>query len=357
MNLAGEMLMSEWKALPGEIEPSAFSIALPRLARRLPYLGDRRAFNIDRGAGRFLAYLPLAARQRRKHDFFHVVDHSYAHLVHVLPGNRTGVFCHDLDAFRPILGERDPRWSALVRTTQSIVLRGLRSARLVFYSTHFVREAIEQWNVVPSSRLIHAPYGIAPEYRADPPPDPECERIVQSLRGRRFLLHVGSNVDRKRLDVLFETFARLRPSFPELALVQAGADLTPAQAAHVARLGLEGQIVFAGRTSRVTLAPLYARAAAVLVTSDSEGFGLPAIEALACGAPLFASDIPVLREVGGRAAQYCRVGDPDEWAAEVRRFLSGEVRPPPLADRLARASTYSWKNHARTILDAYRSLD
>jgi glycosyltransferase involved in cell wall biosynthesis len=94
----------------------------------------------------------------------------------------------------------------------------------------------------------------------------------------------------------------------------------------------------------------------VLVTSDAEGFGLPVIEALACGAVVFASDIPVLREVGGDAIVPCRVGDPDHWAATVGRFLDGALSPPPREARLAQAAKFSWSRHARVILGAYQSL-
>ena len=60
---------------------------------------------------------------------------------------------------------------------------------------------------------------------------------------------------------------------------------------------------------RDELADLYRRAALVLLPSDREGFGLPVVEAMACGTPVVASDIPALREIGGDAAAYCAPGD------------------------------------------------
>jgi glycosyltransferase involved in cell wall biosynthesis len=359
MNLAGEMLVTEWKtSLAAEVEPTGFTIALPRLARRLlPARRAEPAFKLDRLAGRFLVYPPLVARERRRHDFFHVVDHSYAHLVHMLPHAQTGVYCHDLDAFRSVLEpEKRPR-SALFRAMQGVTLRGLRSARIVFYSTNTVRAQIEAAGIIPSSRLVQAPYGITAELTAEPREDAKASEILAPLAGRRYILHIGSAVPRKRLDVLFETFARLRSRHPDLFLVQGGGLVSDAQRAHIARLGIGDRVILSGKVERSTLAAFYQQAQAVLVTSDAEGFGLPVIEGLACGAPVFASDIPVLREVGEGRVVHCRVGDPDDWAARVGRFLAGELAPPPREERLALAAKYTWKNHARIILDAYQALD
>jgi glycosyltransferase involved in cell wall biosynthesis len=361
MQLAGEMLLAEWRgALAAEVSPGAFTVRLPRLARRLPGLSAKRAaFNADRVAGRFLVYPPLAALQRRRFDFFHVVDHSYAHLVHALPHARTGVFCHDLDAFRSLLpGAPRPR-AAWFRAMQRATLTGMQSAAIVFHTTSFVRDEIERYGLVPGERLVHAPLGISPEYRADAGDDGVARGLLAPLGGRPYLLHVGSAVPRKRLDVLFETFARLRTAFPELRLVQHGAALDEGQRALLAASGIEGAFLqpAPGKSlARETLAALYRGARAVLMPSDREGFGIPVIEGLACGVPVFASDLPVFREVGGDAVVYCRVGDADDWAGTLRAFLAGTRSAPPRAERLARAAKYTWSRHARTVLDAYAAL-
>jgi glycosyltransferase involved in cell wall biosynthesis len=107
---------------------------------------------------------------------------------------------------------------------------------------------------------------------------------------------------------------------------------------------------------RATIAALYRRAAATLVTSEAEGFGLPLIEALACGSIVVASDLAVLREVGGAACIYCPVADVDAWSATVGRMLNDPRRAPERAIRLERAGCYSWGNHTRIVFDTYRRL-
>jgi glycosyltransferase involved in cell wall biosynthesis len=124
----------------------------------------------------------------------------------------------------------------------------------------------------------------------------------------------------------------------------------------IARLGIETHVSQVHGHSRAQLAELYRRAAVVLVTSEAEGFGLPVIEALACGAVVIASDIPTLREAGGSAVIYCPVADVATWAGTLTGVLLGSVMAPAYKMRLAQAARYSWREHARIIANAYLAL-
>jgi glycosyltransferase involved in cell wall biosynthesis len=168
------------------------------------------------------------------------------------------------------------------------------------------------------------------------------------------LLHVGSCIPRKRIDVLLEVFAAVRK--PGMNLVQIGGEWTSAQRAQIDRLNLTDVVDQKRGLSRSQIADFYRSAAVVLQPSDAEGFGLPVVEALACGARVVASDIPVLHEVGGDAALYCPVGDVDAWADTVSKLLAGQELAPPLEERLAQAARFSWAEHARVIADAYRGI-
>jgi glycosyltransferase involved in cell wall biosynthesis len=123
-------------------------------------------------------------------------------------------------------------------------------------------------------------------------------------------------------------------------------------AEEIARLGVGAFVAQVRDLSRAQLAELYRRAAALLVTSEAEGFGLPVVEALACGTPVFASDIPALREVGGAGAEYCSVGDVPAWLRGLERALADPGRDR----RLAQAARFSWREHARVIAETYLRL-
>jgi glycosyltransferase involved in cell wall biosynthesis len=354
MDLVAEMLLAELRGpLVDRVQATAFRPVLPRLARRIPALPARQALNADRLVGRHVVMPWSVRRLRGEHDLFHVADHSYAHLVHSLPPERTGVYCHDLEAFRCLFvdGERRPAW---FRAMARAKLRGMQRAAVVFHSTMGVREEIERRGLLAPSRLVHAPYGVAPEFTAEDAGGGST--LPEALRGRRYLLHVGSGAPRKRLDLLFEAFAAARADHPDVLLVQQGGALTPELRERVKKLGLEDVLVQPPPMDRRHLAQLYRGAALVALPSDAEGFGLPLIEALACGAPVLASDIPILREVGGGAASFVRAGDVSAWSAAISLHLKDPARAPPRAERLERAEAFSWAAHARTILAAYERL-
>ena len=272
------------------------------------------------------------------------------------PRERTGVYCHDLDAFRSVLEpHREPRpaWFRLMART---TLRGLERAAVVFHGTQAVRAELLAHGVVDPSRLVWAPPGVSPEYRTEPSRETPAPPSSRRSGARPYLLHVGSSIPRKRLDVLFAVFAALRARHPELRLVQQGGALTATQREQVARLGLGDALLQPPKLDRATLAGLYRGARAVLVPSEAEGFGLPVIEALACGAPVVASGLPVLREVGDAACLYCPVGDVEAWVDTLDALLSGRQLPPAREVRLERARRFTWQAHTRTVLDAYLGL-
>jgi glycosyltransferase involved in cell wall biosynthesis len=126
-------------------------------------------------------------------------------------------------------------------------------------------------------------------------------------------------------------------------------------------LNVDDAIVMVPFLERDELAAIYRRAAVLLQTSESEGFGLPLIEALACGCPVIASDIPVLREVGGQAAEYCVVGHVESWKESVVRLLRSRTQPDREWDLrrrhgLDRAEQFSWAENARQTERIYRQV-
>jgi glycosyltransferase involved in cell wall biosynthesis len=353
MDLVAEMLVRE----PAPLCTQRVCPTFRRRFGRLPWLGRRHlARNADRLLNRFVDY-PRHVRQYT-HEFaaFHICDHSYAQLVHGLAPQRTGVFCHDLDTFRCLLEPATEPRPAWFRALARHILAGMQKAAVVFHSTAGVRLQIERHGLIDPKRLVQAPYGVACEFTAEPTGEEPLPPAVAALGGRPFVLHVGSCIPRKRIDVLLDVFAALHARLPELRLVKVGGPWTGGQRAQIERHGLADFVVLLQDLTRQAIATLYRRAALVLLPSEAEGFGLPVLEALACGAIVQTSELPVLREVGGEAAVYCPVGDVHAWVETALCLLDQPHTAPPRAARLARAGAFSWAAHARTIFAAYGRL-
>lgn len=310
-----------------------------------------RLHNVNRLWNRMVR-LPRAAREMRaNYDVFHVADHSYAHLIHSLPAERSGVYCHDLDTFRSVLTpelERRPWW---FRSMTSRILGGLRKAAVVFHSTSAVSSDLIRLKLVAPERLRHAPYGVAREFFE--PSEAECPAIIRSLANTPFLLHVGSCIPRKRVDRLISVFEQLKTTWPQLILVKVGDQWPVAEANRLRSTGLERSVIHLGKLASGELAATYHRAAALLVTSEAEGFGLPVIEAMASGTPVVASKLPAICEAGGPEAAYVHPEDLNEWYAATCRVLSERTDEALRRRRRDWAAQYSWQNHTRTILSAY----
>ena len=359
MDLCAEMLLGHLDAASdGLLHAEGICPPFRHRFSRLPLFGGRRsAFNADRLLNRHFDYPAYLTRVRRGHagfDAFHVVDHSYAQLVHALPPDRTGAYLHDLDAFRSLLEpqrELRPRWYRLMMRR---VLTGLQKAKLVFYSTQAVRAQVERHGLLDPARLVYAPYGVCPEFTAEEPEPPP--KLPAGIEGGPFLLHVGSCNPRKRIDVLLDVFAAVRARRPELRLVKVGGQWAEEHRRRIDRLGLAPALHHLHGIDRLTLAALYRRAALVLQPSEAEGFGIPVAEALACGAAVVASDLPVLREVGGDVAVYCPIGDVSAWCDTVTRLLDSPASAPPRPARVAHAARFSWAAQAQTIASAYLRL-
>ena len=366
MDLVGEMLLETLRA-EHAADVRAERICPPmkrRFSRPSRLRNQLAANNADRLINRFRDYPRLLRRERRNFHLFHIVDHSYAQLVHELPAERTIVTCHDLDTFRCLLEpEREPRSKAFVRLTRKI-LDGLRKAAKVTCDSEATRTELLKHKVVPAERTVVIHNGVHPT--CSPEPDELADKEVAQLLGPLDndaieVLHVGSTVERKRIDVLLHVFAAIKNEFPKGKLVRAGGEFTSEQLKTVEQLGLTENIVVLPPLTRPVLSSVYRRAALLLQPSEREGFGLPVVEAMACGTPVVASDLDVLREVGGGAAVYSPVADVRVWSDAVIALLH-DRRDDPLQwetrrkECLMQSAKFTWSEYASRMVGLYRDL-
>lgn len=326
-----------------------------RAATAMPLVGDAPvATKIDRFVNRFLRYPQHARTLTDRYDVFHIVDHSYAHVAHALPAERTVITCHDLDAFRSILEPEREQRSEAFRLATRRVLTGLQRAARVMCDTAAVRDELVRAKLVAASKIVVAPLGVDESFFAGADDERERTEAIE-------LLHVGSTAPRKRIDVLLRTVASLAASFPCVRLVRVGDPLTDEQRALARDLRVADRVDERGLVDEATLPLLYRRATLVLQPSDREGFGFPVIEALASGTPVVASDLAVLREVGGATVTFVPNGDAAIWASAVASLLRERAECPGQwtarrdAGR-AHARRFTWSAYADIVASVYRDV-
>lgn len=348
----------------GAFAPVVLRPKLPRVLHGRFGRAGETAPKVDRWLGRYVAY-PRWLRPRAKgFRLLHVIDHSYAHLVDHAGGRPVVVTCHDLDAFRSLVGpEREPRpwW---FRATMRRVMVGLGHAAHVICDTASVRDQLLEHRLVAPERLSVVPLPVHPDFTPhhDAPADAEAARLLGPADGSTVdLLHVGINVPRKRVGFLLRLFAELRERHPTLRLLRVGGRLTLGQLSLCADLGIPfDAVVELPFLARPVLAAVYRRSAALLATSRREGFGWPVVEAMACGTPVVASDLPVFREVGGEAVTYAPLRSLRGWVEAVDRLLWDRRDLRQWRGRreaaLERAESFSLESYARGVTAVYRHV-
>jgi glycosyltransferase involved in cell wall biosynthesis len=362
MDLVAEMV---FERLQRE-HASSFEVAriCPPLSRRfgrLPAIGKQGVFqNADRLLNRFVDYPGSLKALVQDFDLFHVIDHSYSQLVLDLPPGRTVVTCHDLDTFRCVLEpERHPR-PTWFRAMTKRILRGFQKAAHVVAVSAATRDEIVHFGLHPASRVTVISNGVHPAYSPlpDPAADSELARLLpidsqSDAKEGIWLLNVGSSMPRKRLDLLLGIVAEVRRHKANVRLLRVGEALTTEQRELARQLKVDSAVVELGFLSRELLAAAYRRADLLVHTADAEGFGLPLIEAMACGCQVIASDIQVLREVGGTAAQYCAVGDMEGWKNAI---LAATDRKQDREKSFANAARFSWSENAARTAQVYEQV-
>lgn len=304
------------EAAGGEHEVVAFAPTGPRGLRAIPAALDGVA------AERRLLFLPLARAWRTawsragwpplervvgRFDVFHFSDWMY-------PPQRGGVRSTTIHDLIPL---RFPDW--VHPTTRRLHGRkyanAARTCDLVFVNSAFTAGEVQGVLGVPPEKIRVAPPGIDPVFR------PEGRRAE---RPGPYALALGAGEPRKNLGVVREACARLD-----------GIELVTPD----------------GYVSDEELAALYRGAAVFAYPSRYEGFGMPIVEAMACGTPVVASSHPSLDEASGDAALRADPGSPEELAAAVERAL-GE-RDALVARGLAHARAFTWARTGRVFLDAF----
>lgn len=294
---------------------------------------------------------PLALRQEQID-----VLHAMAFVAPILSSCPTVVTVLDLSFLR---------FPAAFKTFKRVYLRSMtrlsvrRAARVIAISESTRRDVIDLLGV-PAERVTRVYCGVDPSFRPL-----ASDRVAAFRREKRlsdrFLLFLGTIEPRKNVVTLVQAFAALVASDPremaDVQLVLAGSQgwLADPVYACVEELGLQDRVRFAGYVPEEEKALWYNAATCFCYPSLYEGFGLPPLEAMACGVPVVTSNVSSLPEVVGEDALTVNPLDGAALCEAMRRVLvDPDLRAQLAARGLARARQFSWLDAARQTADIYR---
>ena len=276
----------------------------------------------------------------------HDVVHSQSPLL--IPATHAAqvVTVHDLDFLRhpdQMRAEIRRDYPALARS------HAARAHGVIVSSQYAAGEVTREMNLDPSR--VHV----------CPPGRPAWADAVRERRRaqlvRRHILFMGTLSLRKNVGTLLEAYSRLRAKRPDAPPLVLAGHRTPASARWEARCEqppLKGHVTITGYVDTAQKIDLYAEASMLVLPSYEEGFGLPVLEAMACGVPVIVSSRGSLPEVAGSAAAPIDPDDADGFARAMEALLGGDAHAA--GDRgVAQAAQYSWSACAAAARRAYQS--
>jgi alpha-1,3-rhamnosyl/mannosyltransferase len=239
------------------------------------------------------------------------------------------------------------------RVNQMLMRNAVRRAERVITPSQATARAVRESFPRSAERVRSIPE--AADDRFTSLRDPEAEAAWQMRLGIRppYVFYLGQWKAYKNLPILLEAFARVRHTHPDSQLVIAGDDPRHPEVRQRAAALPEGSVVLPGRLPESAVPDLYRGAAVVVLPSRAEGFGLPVIEAMACGVPVICSDLPVLHEIADGVASFCDPNDPAAFAQSISAILDTPSNAGRRQLGIERARSFTWERAARQTVGAY----
>ena len=293
--------------------------------------------------------LPAALRQDRVDAF-----HSLTSTIPLRRPCPTVVTICDL--FFEVYPEFVPVKSRLImRRLFSYAAR--HADRIIAISENTKRDIIQFYDV-PDSKIAVSYPGLNPFFRRLEGEGGIKNTLAKYKIDSPYVLHVGSLSFTRNISGLMEAFALLTEDYPKMKLVLVGGSFWGFQLAPLLeKHGLENQVIAIDYMPNEDLRAVYNEAQALILPSFFEGFGLPIIEAMACGTPVVASSVGAMKEAAGDAGLLVDPHDPAAMAEAMRRILKDDNLQEQLIEKgLAQAAKFTWRAAAEEALEVYHSL-
>jgi len=234
-----------------------------------------------------------------------------------------------------------------------VVKPSARKSIKIITGSEFSRKEISKYLSVPEEKIKVIPYGCSGKFRLIEDKE-ELRRVRRKFSiPEAFILYVGAYKFHKNLFNLFRSYANLSPEIPLVLSGNGNKELRSLSK----RLGIERRIIFIGDIQDDDLPAVYNSAVLFVFPSLYEGFGLPPLEAMACGCPVVVSNVASLPEVCGDAAYYVDPYNVESIAEGIHKVLTDEfLRQSMIEKGLERAKLFSWEKSAREHIKVFEDI-
>jgi len=307
---------------------------------------------IDRAAKRFFLFPCRIKRKIKKDNITHLTSEDFAYLLNFIKFKKVIVTCHDLI---PWVYEKN-RHSLFLKLN----IRGLKKADRIITVSKFSKEDIIKHLGYPGDKIDVITDALDHNHYY-PKRNKKILGKYDISEGKKIILYVGSEQKRQNIPFLIKSFSELKKRMPNLKLVKVGNPQQPGGRENILKLikklGIEKEVIFTGFVGEKELAEWYNAADLFVYPCLYAGFGLPPLEAMACGTPVITSNSTSLPEVVGNAGIMINPRNINELTESMYKVLTDKDLRKNMAEKgLERAKIFDWGKSAEQTLLFYKKI-
>jgi len=315
------------------------------------YIPNSHLFHVDKPTSPFIPkclteYILRPFQLRgdiEKDGIIHFTEPYFGHFLYFMNTKNTVITCHDI--YHTVVND----FKGFDKFFYNLSMKGMLTAKRIIADSKNTKRDLMDYFKCPEDKIKVIPLGVGLKYRKNP---------INKNGTMKYIVHVGVEGynGRKNVYGLIKAFYKLKKRMPEVKMIQAGTQ-KGVYAKLIGELGLQHDIEFLGWVSEEEKIKLYNLADIFVFPSYYEGFGLPPLEAMACGCPVITSNTSSLPEVVGDAGIMVNPNDIDGLANAMYEVLTTDsLRQDMIKKGLERVKLFSWERTAKETYAVYAEI-